>query len=318
MTKNNKVCLIIDPSEAFLRSKTQEIFTEWGFKRTNVKELNEWQFIPKAPSLFGDLLMTHLDLTGKGTLKAFADLISQRKMQESFKNDEWYGNGVIITATTAQGTKKIEKLVSDSGGFIIKKEKSGNRKREMFSTLNLSSEVKTAIDSYVGEDYDLMLSFTNEVGKLSKDEQRKMTPEMAFSYIPPTPGSVLPWDYINALMNGNTNESIQLFNRTLNNTHILVCLVFLTKKMQLMYRVKSAMILGFNSDKQIAEAIGEKASWELSSVVRVARRISIDKVEQIALITNKLESDIKGGSQVDPTSLFLVALTKIGILMGNR
>lgn len=244
MSEKVKLCLIIDPSEAFLRSKTQEIFNEWGFKRTNVKEITEWQFIPKAPSLFGDLLMTHLDLTGKGTLKTFADLISQRKMQEAFK-DDWYGNGVIITATTAQGTKKIEKLITDSGGFIVKKEKAGNRKKEMFSTLNLSQEVKSAVDSYVGEDYDLMLSFTNEVGKLTKEEQRKMTPELAFSYFPPVPGSVLPWDYLNALMNGKTSDSIDLFNRTLKNTHILVCLVFLTKKMQLMYRVKSAMNMGY-------------------------------------------------------------------------
>lgn len=313
----NKVCLIIDPSEAFLRSKTQEIFTEWGFKRTNVKELSEWQFLPKAPSLFGDLIMAHLDLTKKGTLKTFADLISQRKMQESFQGD-WFGNGVIITATTAQGTKKLEKLVTDSGGFIIKKEKSGNRKKEMFSNLSVSQEVKSAVDFYVGEDYDLMISFANEVSKLPKDEQQRMTPELAFSYFPPIPGSVLPWEYLNALMNGKTGESITLFNRTLKNTHVLVCLVFITKKMQLMYRVKSAMELGINNDKQIAEAIGEKAGFELTSIARTARRVPIGRVEQIALITNKLESDIKGGSHVDPTDLFLVALTKIGVLMGNR
>lgn len=312
----NKLYLIIDPSDAFLRSKTQDIYTEWGFKRANVKELTEWQFIPTAPSMFGDRMMTHLDLTGKGDMKKFVDFFTDRKFMKNFE-DKWWGNGTIITATTAQGAKKIENLVNKAGGVVIKKEKSNVRKRELLSSLSLRVDVKNAVTEFVGEDYDLMLSFVNEVSKLDKNEQKALTIEQAFSYFPPTPGSVLPWEYLNALIDGDTGKSVELFTRTVINTHVLVCLVFITKKMQLLYRVRVSMEDGLKTDKQIAAATGEKAGWELSNMVRLAKRVSLKNAERIAFLTNKLESDIKGGSQVNPNTLFLATLTQVGMLLGN-
>ena len=315
--ENKNIYLIIDPSPAFLRSKVQDIFQLWGFARTNVKELTEWSQIPSTPSLFGDLLMTHLDLTSKNSIKKFADLISQRKMQNFFSGN-WFGNGVIITCLTSVGTKKIEKLVTASGGRVIKKEKSANRKKELLSLLNLSSSIKTAIDDFVGEDYDLMLSFVNAISKESKAKQKELSLVDAFSYFPPVPGSVPPWDYLNALINGSTTNSISLFERTLKNTVILIPLVFITKKMQSIYRIRMALAEGLTRDKEIAEAIGESPSWEITNNLKVAKRISILNAERIALISTELESDLKGGSNVNAKTEFIVAITKIGMLLGNQ
>ena len=317
MSNENKVILIIDSSEAFLRSKVQDVFVSWGFVRSNVKELTEWQFIPKAPTLFGERMMTHLDLTGKGAIKKFAELISLRKMQDAFKGD-WYGNGLIITASTSVGLSKVEKLVVSSGGRVIKKEKSVARKKEMLSGLNVSLEVKNAVDGYAGEDYDLMLSFVNAVSKLTIEEQRAITPEIAFSYFPPIPGSVPPWDYLNVLLNGNTSSSIELFKRTIKNTHILVPLVFITKKMQLLYRLRLSMEDGIKGDKNIAIAMGEKPGWDITNLMKTARRLPLSNVENIAIISNRLESDLKGGSHADVETEFIIVLTKIGMLLGNR
>lgn len=314
---NTNVKLIIDPSDAFLRAKVQETFQEWGFKRTAVRELSEWQFIPKAPSLFGEKLMTHLNLTGKGDIKKFADLISLRKMQEAFSGD-WYGNGLIITASTSVGVSKIEKLVTSSGGLVVKKEKSPARKKELLSGLNLSYEVRNAVDDYSGEDYDLMLSFVGAVSKLSKEEQGELTVQDAYSYFPPIPGSVLPWEFLNSLMNGNTTKSIDQFKRTIKNTHILVPLVFVTKKMQLLYRIRLSMEDGIRGDKNIATAMGEKPSWEITNLMRTARNIPIRNAELIAITSSKLESDLKGGSTTDGETEFIISLTKIGMLLGNQ
>lgn len=317
MSKNEiKLVLVIDSSEAFLRTKTEEYFVKWGFERSNVKELTEWQFIPRAASLFGDIMMTHLDLTKKDDLKSFVKEISDKKAKESFK-DNWYGNGTIITTTTAVGTKKIETLVKDSGGTIIKKEKSNVRKKEIFSQLNLRQDVRSAVDAYVGEDYELMLSFTNEVAEMTPEEQKAITLDKVFSYFPPIPGSVPPWDFLNALMNGKTGEAIELFNRTIQHTHPLVCLLFLNKKMSLLYRIKLASQDGYNSNEAVAKAIGEKGGPELWSISKLTPKISVKSAEQIALIANQLESDIKGGSAVKPEVLFIEAITKIGILLGN-
>lgn len=312
-----KVILIIDSSEAFLSTKVKEIYKSWGFTRETVTEKTQWQFVSSAPSLFGEVLMTHLDLTDKKNLKEFADFISERKNLEAFKGD-WYGNGVIITATSPQGTKKIEKLVISSGGTVLKKEKSEKRKSEMFAQLKLNNEVKEAVDSYVGEDYDLMLSFFNEVNELPADQQRSITVERAFSYFPPIPGSVPPWNYLNELLNGHTNEAISLFERTIINTHILVTLVFLTKKMSLLYRVKMAQVDGARSANEVSNSIGERNGPEIWSITKVAQRVTPENAERIAKIVVKLESDLKGGSGVDPNTSFKVALSKIGLLLGNR
>lgn len=318
MAKSNKakICLIIDPSDAYLRTKTQDIYEEWGFTRSTVKQMTEWKFIPKNPSLFGELIMTHLDLTNKNDLKLFVESISQRKTLEAFTG-EWYGNGTIITASKAVGTKKIEKLVTESGGVIYKNEKSDKRKKELFDELSITNEVRTAVNFHVGEDYELMLSFTNEVGKLTPEEQKAITVQDSLKYFPPVPGSVPPWDYLNALMNGNTQESLELFRRTILNTHVLVALVFLNKKMTMLYRVKMAQEQGLYGNS-IAAAIGESSSWELKSVTNVANRTTVNGAEHIAKIVAQLESDIKGGSAVDPNVLFEVAITKIGLLLGNR
>lgn len=308
---------IIDPNEAYLRNKTQEIYKSWGYERSEVKEMKTWEPVPKGTTLFGDKLMTHLDLSDAKDLKAFADTISHKSTKDIFTGD-WYGNATIITAKKAQGSKKIENLVEKSGGQVQKGNKKTNRKADMLKELNLQTQVKSAISDYIGEDYDLMLSFYNEVSEMKKADQKKLTLDEAFSLIPPSPGSVLPWEYLNYLINGNTTKAISMFERTVEKTHCLVPLTFLTRKMSTLYRVRMAMEDGINSNSAIGKAIGETNTYEIKILMGVAKKLSIRDVELIALFTTELESDIKGGSKIDDNILFKTAIAKIGILLGNK
>ena len=97
-----------------------------------------------------------------------------------------------------------------------------------------------------------------------------------------------------------------------------VPLVFITKKMQLLYRLRLSMEDGIKGDKNIAIAMGEKPGWDITNLMKTARRLPLSNVENIAIISNRLESDLKGGSHADVETEFIIALTKIGMLLGNR
>lgn len=188
----------------------------------------------------------------------------------------------------------------------------------MLRELNLNSEVKSSISNYIGEDYDLMLAFYNEVREMKKEDQKKLKLDEAFSLIPPSPGSVLPWEYLNYLIEGNTTESISMFERTVEKTHCLVPLTFLNRKMSTLYRVRMAMEDGYNTPSSIQKALGEKNIYEIKSLVPIAKRLSIKDVELIGEFTSQLESGIKGGSKIEDNILFRTTLVKIGILLGNK
>lgn len=312
------VILIIDPSEAYLRTKLKEIYTEWGFTTSDVKHMTEWSPVPSGLTLFGERIMTHLDLSNGNDMKKFVGLLSDKATKKIFDGD-WIGNGVIITAKKAQGAKKIENLVTKAGGQVLKSAKSNVRKKELLSELKVKNEIKTTISEYVGEDYELLLSFYNEMIKLDPKEQKKMTLDDAFALFPPKPGSVPPWDYLNALFNGSTTESIATFERTLINTHYLVPLTFLTRKTALLYRVVlSLQDSGINTGKQISEAIGVPNNFELTNTLKVAKRINPKSAELIAQFATELESKLKGGSVIAPEILFKETIVKIGLLLGNQ
>lgn len=313
----NNICMIIDNSEAYLRTKSEEIFKEWGFDRNSVKEISNWKDTPASMSLFDERLMTILNLSNKNDLKSFSDLITNKKTKERFDNKQYWGNGLIIITTHATGIKKIEENIKKNNGSVFKKEKANKRKDELLSELSIPVDTKKFVANYAGEDYDLLLSFYNEINKLPKNEQKNISIEKAYSFFPPILGSVLPWEFLNELMNGHTGESINTFRRTIKNTHILVPMVFLQKKMALLLRYRYAMIDKIPNNK-IAEAIGEKNGPEIWSISKVAQRITPATAEQIALITTKLESDLKGGSSVDSNQQFISTLAQIGLLLNNK
>lgn len=315
--QSSKLAMIVDGEPSFLGNKVYEIFKSWGFDRDKVKERTTWTGAEKGTSLFGEKLMLHLNLQDKKDMKDFVKLISDKKLNEDFNKDDWYGNGLIITCSTIQGAKKIKDLVDKSSGKFYKKETSSNRKQELLKQLSLSNETEKMIDYFVGEDYQMLLSFVNEIKKLPIEEQRKISPQKALTYFPPIPGSTLPWEFMKPLFDGNTEDSIKKFDRTIKNSHILVPLVFLQRQVSMLLRVAVARIEIPNNPKKLATEIGEKPYGAFWGVYNTARRTSLSNVKYSALAVLKLENDIKGNSHVDPENEFKATLATLGLLLNH-
>ena len=97
------------------------------------------------------------------------------QVKESFKKENWFGSGLIITATKAQGIKPIETLIINSNGAFFKKKKSEEIKLELFKELKLSKNIEFFLDEYSGEDYELLINCANAIRPLSDEEKKKLT-----------------------------------------------------------------------------------------------------------------------------------------------
>lgn len=311
------LCLIIDGEPAFLRTKVEETYKSWGFARKNVHESNVWAGQTSGLSLFGERTITHLNLEDKKDMKNFVSIITSKDYKNVFSNEFWIGNGVIITCSTSQGAKKIQDLVEKFGGKVFKKESVDNRKNELLDTLNLNNDAKKLVDYFVGEDYSLLLSFNNEMSKLSKEEQYNISSDKILTYFPPTPGSIPPWSFITPLMEGQTTEAENQFSRIIKNTHILVPMLFLQRNISLLLRIAISRLDIPNSPKQLALSIGEKPYGAFWGAYNLAKRTSVRNVVLANKEVIKLENDIKGNSSVVPEIEFKATIAKLGLLLNH-
>lgn len=316
MTKP-KLCMIMDSEEAYCKSKVIEVYKKWGFSSSDVKTQTEWDGPISGKTLFGGQMIMYLNLNDKRDMKAFVKKITDKKTKVDFKKDNWFGNGLIISVLTAQGSKKIENLVKASKGTIFKKEKPQKRKEELLKTLKIPNDSKKVLSYYVGEDYQMLLSFVNEVSKKPISEQENMTSDKVLTFFPAKPGSVQPWIFMNSLLDGKTSQSINEFKRTLENTNILVTMVFLQRQISMLYRIATARLEIPNSPKRLAAAIGEKAYGGFWPVYNVAKRTSYRNARQAAILVFELENDLKGNGKIIPKNEFITTLTELGFLL-NR
>lgn len=317
MAKTVKLALVVDSEQAFLNDKVIEIYKKWGYKATDVSHETTWTGAPQGTTLFGDETILHLNLENNNDLKAFVSLLTNKRSKEVFTAPNWFGNGIIITVSQIKGATKVEKLVKDTGGQVFKKADAKTRKKELLSRLSLTKETTEMVNMYVGEDYQMLVSFVRELETMPTSEQKAITPDKALTYFPSTPGSTLPWEFINPLLDGNTTEAIQKFNRTIKHAHVLVPLTFLQRNISMLLRVGVSRQEIPNSPKKLAESIGEKAYGGFWGVYNVAKRTSLQNIYQANLIVAKLEGSIKGAGKVDPASLFRATIAELGLLLNH-
>ena len=294
---NNKLVLIIEESIAVSRDAVLEYVDKWG-SREHFVEMEEWAFGNKyvSNSLFGDGYIIHLDLSEKDNMRKFIKLLDDKKTKDKFTGN-WYGEGMIITVSTAQGISKIEKLVTAAKGTVVKKLTPEQAIAKLLKDMYFSQEIKEAIKSHVGDDYEMVTSLRNEMKKVQKDVQEGMSLEEVFIKIPQKPGSVKPWEFINPLMEGNLRETIDSFYRTIENTHVLVLMLFVKRKIDLLYRVSTALI-GANpyvKSEKIAAELGCKNGPELWHILKSAKKIPFSAAQHLAEIAIEGENSIKGG-----------------------
>lgn len=296
---------ILNDSEAFLRNEVIKLSKEWGFASTEVKTIERFDYsiVNSPPSLFGIRSMTHLDLTKDADLKAFVKVIDNSKKNNYF-NDEWFGAGLIITATNARSSKKIENLVSKTGGTVVKKANAKDTSNELLGRLKLNNNTLQFIKEYAGENYDMLLSVVNEISKIDEAKQFDLTPDELIVRLPQQPGSIPPWEFVNEMLKGDCDKAIKLYRRTIITSHPLVPLVFARRNMELLYRISVLRSQGIWNSKDIAKALDMKNGPAIWNVDNVAKRININTAERLAILTSELDNNMKGGLAVDPELLF--------------
>lgn len=312
----NKIEFIMSDSEAHLRDEVLRISKDWGFSKSNVKTIEEWNpaLVRGSVSLFGEVSMIHLDLSDKNKLKTFVSLISDKKTKDMFEGN-WSGPGLIITCTTAQGTKKIETLVTSSGGKVHKKAKPAEMKKALFKRLKLNESVKSFLDSYAGEDYQILIGVVNEIEKLDEKTQKEMKIEDVLVRIPSKPGSLPPWEFINPLLNANAKQAIELYERAVVGSHVLVTMKLARAKLQLLHRIKILQQAGIYKAEEQARILGERNGPNIWTVAKVAQRLSVPTTEYIAKLCVQTEANLKGYSNMDPDIIFknFIAVTCFAI-----
>lgn len=304
MSKN--LVFIMSDSEAYLRDEVIRIYTNWGFEFSNVKVVEEWNpaLVGSSVSLFGDTSMIHLDLSDKNKLKSFADLISSKDNKKNFKDENWFGPGLIITSIHARGAKKIENLVKKFGGRVQKKAKPEEMRNLLINRVNLNRKTADFLETYVGEDYQILVGIVNQLEKLNESDQQKMTIDELIVRLPTKPGSVPPWDFINPMLNGNAKEAVNLYTRAVEGSHILVTMKLSRSKLQLLYRLKLLQRAGIWKSQDQAKILGEKNGPNIWITAKSAQKVNVDTAEYLAKLALVTEANLKGHSNADPNIIF--------------
>jgi hypothetical protein len=301
----NKLLFIMSDSETFLHDEAMKTFKKWGFAQSNVKSVEEWNpaLVRNSVSLFGDVSMVHLNLTDKKKFDAFAELVKDKKKKELFEGN-WFGPALLITSTQARGASKIEELIKNSGGEVQKKAKPAEMREMLLKRMNLNPETKEFLESFVGEDYQILISIANQLEKLTKEEQLAMTPEELAVRLPIKPGTVPPWDFINPMLEGNAKSAVELFERTMAGSHVLVTMLLARKKLQLLYRLKILQKDGVWKSQDQAAAVGEANGPNIWIAAKVAQKLDLSTIEYLAKLSLVTEANLKGHLNADPQLVF--------------
>lgn len=301
-----KLIFIMSDSEAYLRDEVLRISGEWGFNKSNVKTVEEWNpaLVRGSVSLFGEVSMIHLDLSDSNKLKAFAGLIGVKKHEHLFEDENWFGSGLIITSTHARGAKKIENLVTKAGGSVQKKAKPEEMKKVLMKRVNLNKDTSDFLNAYVGDDFQIMIGIVNQIESLDKETQKNMSIDDLIVRLPSKPGSLPPWEFVNPMLEGNAKEAIDLYERAVEGSHVLVTMQLSRKKLQLLYRLKMLQLAGIWNSKEQAEALGERNGPNIWITAKVAQNISVETAEFLAKLALVTEADLKGHSSADPDVIF--------------
>lgn len=314
---SEKIIFIMSDSKAYLRDEVIRIYNEWGFKSSNVKSVESWNpaLTRGSVSLFGEPTLVHLDLSDKNKLRNFVKMIDDKK-QKYFEGN-WFGQGMIITSIHAQGAKKVENLVKRSGGEVVKKAKPAEMLKILLKRVSLKKDAKDFLKIYAGEDYQILFSVINQIEKLPKQEQSEITIEDLIVRLPSKPGSVPPWEFINPMLEGNAKDSIRLYERAVEGSHVLVTMSFARTNLQLLYRLKMLQLAGVWRSNEQAQAIGERNGPKIWNAANAAKRVSIETAEYLAKLSLATEANLKGYSSAKPDIIFKNYIAAVCLAIKN-
>lgn len=314
---SKKLMFIMSDSEEYLRDEVIKRSKAWGFNSSNVKTIQKWNpaEVRSSISLFEETSIIHLELNDKKDLKSFADKISDKKEKKIFESEKWFGPALIITSIHAQGAKKIENLVKKSGGEVEKKIKPDKMIKVILSRLNINKELESFLTSYAGDDYQILIGIANQIEEMDKEKQNKLEIEDLITRLPSKPGSLPPWEFINPMLQGNANKAIELYERAVEGSFVLVTMILARKKLQLMYRLRILQSQGINDNNKQAKILGERGGPNIWITAKAAKKLSVETTEYLAKLSMVTEANLKGYLNVDSDIVFknYIALACIAI-----
>ena len=150
-----KLALILEKSIPIINYQREQVIEKWGVDLNNIKKVDSISEIV-GNSLFGTPPLTLIHLETPDEIKSLiADL---EKLIKTSKLKTIIHTGLILTSNANRNsTKKLEKIVQDSGGLVIAA-KAGTKEttltEELINTVNFSRETKAFFIDYIGNDYD--------------------------------------------------------------------------------------------------------------------------------------------------------------------
>lgn len=306
---SNKIAVILDESKIFLDKKTGEIIEKWGLDKKSCRTLKEWtKDSGRMISMF-DEPFVRLDLCEDVDLKNFVQLITNREKNNFFNEKDWYGKALIITVDKQKGTKKIVDLVNEFNGIVIQKKTTEEHKKELINELKLSNDLKEIVSDYIGENYEEIYSVIDSINSIK--DKNTITIDNIYTFLPSKPGSVPPWNYVNALYGRDVGLAHRELDRVLQNTHPLIILKLLKNSINNLYLYLYARQEGYYGIKNIANALKLSNQYVLINASKTRNDLKIEVAEYLLEEICYLEYLIKNGTVIDINELLHVYTSRI-------
>lgn len=306
MSKN--LIFVVDSNIPYLDSVVSDYTKKWGYDVSSRIDTSVWSdSLVNQNNLFGTKNIVHLNLRDSKDLKVFSEDI--KKNPQEFTGD-WFGNGLIITAKDARSIKKIEDVISNCNGIVVKKRKPKEVVADLLKDLSVSNNIKTELTNFAGDEYDLILGVVKYLKNLPVEEQKNISLEQVLLRIPFPPGQVPPWEFVNPLFEGNLKSAIDKLERSMTKTHALLPLSMLSKEIDKLYKYVILNTLKVKDTDKL-KPMGLNNQYGLISVKKIKTKLSIETVEYLVNLVHLADSDYKNGRVYNSNVYMRSLLTKI-------
>lgn len=308
------IVLIVEKSLAYVDYVKVKYLDKWGCPVGEVKNIEKLDEAG-GQTLFGDSVPSIITVSTPAQVKSLVkDLETAVKKDEL---DSYSNSGLIIVANIARvSTKKLEKIVADSGGVVEVIEKNENIAKKLLSSIKVSKEVKQFLTDYVGDNYETLIPVVKALQKSSVEVQRKVSVEAVYLRLPKQPGAVPPWEVENALMKNDFNEVVEVFRRVDRSSSFLVVLSMLKNKFMIAYRI--AALLDENpgmKDSDITKILGIANNYYYKKIKEISVKYGVKKLEEIVQLLTETEANVKGGVNLPGALQMEITLIKLNKLL---
>ena len=299
-----RLVLLLDKSEPWLNYTRKQVLSSWGVDSDDDVTVAENLSVVGTPDLFGDIPICTMSLTEVEQVKSLvSDLEALAK--DSSLVDRMSAGLVIMCSVNRNSTKKLESLVSCSGGRVVTTKKTSKDRSpaalRMLKSLSIPSDVKSFLVDYAGDDYSLIIPLIEELVSVSPRQQRLVTLDKIELRLAKSAGSLTPWQIEKPLLkDNNPDETIKVFRRIIKHSHPLLVLRVLKNKMHLAYHVSALMSSGITDLQEIADCLGVSNNYPLRLAHDFANEFGISQCQWILEQVVNTESKAMGASSADP------------------